>query len=91
MPLLQCIRNVRPLGRAPVDLVLDGATIQSVRPAGSAAADMPCLVDGQGQLLLPALVEAHTHFDKTLWATPWRPNSAGPTRNDRISNEQGLL
>ncbi len=88
---LQTIRNVRPLGGSPVDLLLDGGTIQSILPAGTAPPDLPCLVDGQGQLLLPALVESHTHFDKTLWATPWRPNTAGPTRNDRISNEQVLL
>lgn len=88
---LQTLRNVRPLGGASADLVLDGDTIQSVLPAGSAPAHLPCLLDGQGQLLLPGLVESHTHLDKTLWATPWRPNSAGPTRNDRIRNEQLLL
>jgi cytosine deaminase len=71
--------------------VLEGGRIAAISPAGSAPAHLPCLVDGQGQLLLPALVESHTHFDKTLWATPWRPNSAGPTRNDRIRNEQVLL
>ena len=87
----QVIRNVRPLGAAAVDLVLEAGMIRSVLSAGSAPATLPSLVDGQGQLLLPALVESHTHFDKTLWATPWRPNSAGPTRNDRISNEQVLL
>ena len=87
----QVIRNVRPLGAPPVDLVLDGGTIVQLLPAGTAAPDAPCLIDGQGQLLLPALVESHTHFDKTLWGTPWRPNSAGPTRDDRIRNEQVLL
>ena len=88
---MQVIRNVRPLGAPAVDLVLDGGTIQELLPAGTAASAIPCLIDGQGQLLLPALVESHTHFDKTLWASPWLPNSAGPTRNDRISNEQKLL
>ncbi len=87
----QVIRNVRPLGARAVDLILDGGTIRELLPAGTAASAIPCLIDGQGQLLLPALVESHTHFDKTLWATPWLPNSAGPTRNDRISNEQKLL
>ncbi|MBS0344318.1 MAG: amidohydrolase family protein [Proteobacteria bacterium] len=85
------IRNVRPMGGPAADVLLDGATISAVVPAGQAAADLPTLVDGKGQLLVPAMVEAHTHFDKTLWATPWRPNSAGPTRNHRISNEQAVL
>src|SRR3989442_3401056 len=87
----QVIRNVRPLGGVAVDLVLEQSTIQAVLPAGRAAPDMDCLIDAKVQLLLPALVESHVHFDKTLWATPWRRNTAGPTRNDRISNEQGLL
>ena len=87
----QVIRNVRPLGAAPADVLIADARIHSLLPAGSADMSLPTLIDGQGQLLLPALVESHTHFDKTLWATRWRPNSAGPTRNDRISNEQVLL
>ncbi|WP_179403914.1 amidohydrolase family protein [Burkholderia guangdongensis] len=85
------IRNVRPLGGPAVDVVLDDGRISAMLPAGRAAPDLPVLVDGQGQLLLPALVESHVHFDKTLWTMPWRPNSAGPTRNHRISNEHTVL
>lgn len=88
------IRNVRPLGTTgneAKDVILTDGHISALLPAGSAAADLPTLVDGAGQLLLPALVESHCHLDKTLWATPWRPNSAGPTRNHRISNEQVVL
>ena len=87
----QVIRNVRPMGTAAVDVLINASVIEAVLPAGSASPDLPCLIDGKGQLLLPALVESHVHLDKTLWALPWRPNSAGPTRNDRISNEQVLL
>jgi cytosine deaminase len=87
----EVIRNVRPLGATAVDVVLDQGRIEAVVPAGSAPAQLPLLLDGQGQLLLPALVESHVHFDKTLWGIPWRPNTAGPTRNDRIANEQRLL
>lgn len=85
------IRNVRPLGREATDVVLAGGKIAALLPAGSVPAGMSTLVDGQGQLLLPALVESHVHFDKTLWATPWRPNSAGPTRYHRITNEHTVL
>jgi cytosine deaminase len=87
----QVIRNVRPLGATAVDVVLDQGQIEAVVPAGSAPAQLPLLLDGGGQLLLPALVESHVHLDKTLWGMPWRPNTAGPTRNDRIANEQRLL
>ena len=92
MTTFRVLRNVRPLGGAPVDVVLDDSAILSVLPAGQAAPELPTLVDGQGRLLLvPALVEAHVHLDKTLWATPWLPNSAGPTRNHRITNEHAVL
>ncbi len=87
----QVIRRVRPLGREPVDIVVDGPTIVSIEPGGSVPAGVPALVEAPGQLLLPGFVESHVHFDKTLWGLPWRPNSAGPTRNDRIADEQKLL
>lgn len=87
----QVIRNVRPFGAAAVDMVLDRDRIHAVLVAGSADQDLPCLIDGEGQMVLPALVESHVHLDKTLWRMPWRPNSAGPTRDDRIRNEQQVL
>ena len=87
----QVLRNARPLGAAAVDLVIERGLIHSLLPAGSASPDLPTLIDGEGQVLLPALVESHVHFDKTLWATPWRANTAGPTRNHRITNEHAVL
>lgn len=88
----QVIRNVRPMGGPAQDIVLDEhARIAARLPQGSASADLPTLVEGAGQLMLPALVESHVHFDKTLWNLPWRPNTAGPTRNHRITNEQAVL
>ncbi len=88
----QVIRNVRPMGGPAQDIVLDEhAAIAARLPQGSASTALATLYDGAGQLLLPALVESHVHVDKTLWNTPWRPNSAGPTRNHRITNEQGVL
>lgn len=85
------MRNVRPLGAAAVDVVLAEASIEAIVPAGGAPSHLPTLLDGAGQILLPALVDSHVHFDKTLWNLPWRANTAGPTRNDRIANEQTLL
>ena len=91
MTNLQVVRNVRPLGAAPADVILDGLSIGSIVAAGEAPAHLPTLIDGRGELLLPPLVDSHVHFDKTLFGLPWRPNTAGPTRNDRIANEQRLL
>ena len=87
----QVIRNVRPLGGPAVDVILEAGTISALLPTGTTTKDIPCLIDGEGQLLMPAFVESHVHFDKTLWNTPWLPNSAGPTRNHRITNEHSVL
>ena len=91
MTTIQAIRNVRPLGAAAADVILEGGAIGSIVAAGTAPAHVPTLFDGRGELLLPPLVDSHVHFDKTLFALPWRANTAGPTRNDRIANEQKLL
>jgi len=87
----QVIRNVRPMGGTAVDVLVSNGKIDSIAPAGSASGELPTLAEGNGQLLLPALVEGHVHLDKTLWNAPWRPNSAGPTRWDRITNEHAVL
>ena len=91
MSAIQLLRNVRLLGQPACDVLIEGGRIQALLPGGTAPADAALLHDGAGQLALPALVEAHTHLDKTLWSLPWRPNTAGPTRQHRISNETELL
>ena len=62
-----------------VDVLVEGGTIASIVPAGRGAASIcPSSSKASGQLLLPALVESHVHFDKTLWGLPWRPNTRRP-------------
>jgi cytosine deaminase len=46
--------------------------------------------DGGGALLLPGLVEGHTHLDKTLWGLPWYRNEVGPALTDKIDNERAF-
>jgi cytosine deaminase len=48
-----------------MDVVLDGATVAAVEPAGTAAAD-PASLDLTGFLLLPAPAEPHAHLDKAF-------------------------
>jgi cytosine deaminase len=84
-------RNLRqPDGRF-VDLSIADACIAAIEPTGRAASGRAQVVDGDGQLLLPALVESHVHIDKTLWGLPWRPHSAGPSLKDLIANERRVL
>jgi cytosine deaminase len=66
-------------------LVRDGA-IERIAP-GIDAPEAE-VVDVSGRLLLPGLVDAHTHLDKTLCGGPWVPHSAGDALADRIANER---
>ncbi|VTU22056.1 N-isopropylammelide isopropyl amidohydrolase [Variovorax sp. PBS-H4] len=84
-PLL--LRNVRPLGGAAVDVLVQEGRVAALRPALEAAPG--CVVEeGGGALLLPGLVEGHTHLDKTMWGLDWYRNEVGPRLIDRIDNER---
>ena len=73
------IRNARPMGGAPVDLVIRNGRF------GKADGTQPKEeIDATGYIALPGLVEAHTHLDKTLIGMDWYENRVGPTRNHRI-------
>lgn len=81
------LRNVRPLGSAPVDVLVQDGRIAEVG-AGLAAPAGAAVEEGGGALLLPGLVESHAHLDKTLWGLPWYVNEVGPRLVDRIDNER---
>ena len=46
------------------------------------------VIDVRDRLVLPGLVEAHCHLDKTLYGGSWVPHSAGDALADRIANER---
>jgi cytosine/adenosine deaminase-related metal-dependent hydrolase len=82
------IRNARPHGRDSTDVLIRRGRIASVgRLDGALNVEV---LDAGDEILLPGLVEAHTHLDKTLWDMGWHPNSAGPRLIDKIENERRL-
>ena len=82
------IRNVRPWGAAPTDMLIRDGRI--TRIASGIAAEGAPVEDGGGAIALPGLVEAHTHLDKSLLGMGWRPHQAGPSLMDKIETERRL-
>ncbi|MGW3958910.1 amidohydrolase family protein [Amycolatopsis sp. NPDC005003] len=81
------LRDGRPWGTGgPADLLVRDGVLAEVGP-GIEAGDAE-VVELGGRLVLPGLVEAHCHLDKTLYGGPWRPHSAGPALADRIADER---
>ena len=83
------LRNVRPVGAEATDVLIIDGRFTSFAPGLAVSPGTP-VEDGAGALLLPGLVEAHTHLDKNRIGMPWHPHSAGPTLQDRIDNERRL-
>ncbi|MDQ3671221.1 MAG: hypothetical protein M3364_02105 [Actinomycetota bacterium] len=81
------LRDVRPSGATPIDVLVADGRVERVEAKIEVPQDVETF-DGRGELLLPGLVDAHAHLDKTLWGLPWRPHSAGPGRAGLIENER---
>jgi cytosine deaminase len=80
------LRDVRPLGGAPADILIAAGRIAAIGAGldGTGAREEA----GRGLLALPAFVEGHTHLDKSLWGMGWYVNEVGPRLVDRIDNER---
>jgi cytosine/adenosine deaminase-related metal-dependent hydrolase len=82
------LRRVRPLGEPESDIVIRDGVIAAIGPdAGTSAADAE-VIEGDGQLVFPALVDAHTHIDKTLMGMGWHRHDVGPSLLALIENER---
>ncbi len=79
------IRDVRPMGGAPVDILVKDGRIAAIGKSDAAGTE---ILEGGGRLAIPGLVEAHAHLDKTLWGMDWYRNEVGPSLRDKIDNER---
>jgi len=66
-------------------LVRDGAIDRVESAIDAQGAEV---IDISDRLVLPGLIDAHCHLDKTLYGGPWVPHSAGEALTDRITNER---
>lgn len=78
------LKNVRPLGATATDLYIADGRFAETAQDGSE------IVDCGGRILIPGLVEAHTHLDKSLLGLPWYRNEVGPRLIDKIDNERAV-
>ena len=84
------LRNCRIRGYADQqDVLVTSGTIGAVGPALDAP-DGAEVIDAGGKLVLPGLIDAHTHLDKTLYGGDWVPHPAGDALTDRIGKEREL-
>jgi cytosine/creatinine deaminase len=74
-------------GLGPCDVLVSDGTIEAVLPVGAGRAVES--LDATGCLVLPGLVEAHCHLDKTLFGRPWVSHLAGDDLASRIEHDRG--
>ena len=71
----QVIRNVRLRGRdGTFDVALDGESIEAVEQSFDGSGEKE--FEGEGNLLVPGLVNAHQHLDKARLGEVMRPNES---------------
>lgn len=80
------IQNLRPMGMATTDMLIRKGRIVEIA-AGIDAPDVK-VEDAKGAIAIPALVEAHTHLDKTLMGMGWYENVVGADLRAMIDNER---
>ena len=80
------IRNIRPMAGATADLLIRAGRIAAVGP--NLVAEGVAVEDGQGAIAIPALVDAHTHLDKTTWGMGWYAGRKGGDLQALIDNER---
>lgn len=80
------IRNARPMGGEPADILIREGRIAAIDPG--LTAEGVAVEDAGGRIAIPGLVDAHTHLDKSLLGSPWYRNEVGPRLIDKIDNER---
>ncbi|MDX2212446.1 MAG: amidohydrolase family protein [Oculatellaceae cyanobacterium bins.114] len=70
--------------------VKDGC-ISAIAPLDQTLGTAKEVLDIQGNLLCPGLVDGHIHLDKTFWGTPWQSHIPGDTVRQRVEIEKQML
>ena len=73
----------------PIDLLVRDGVYADIGPGLAAPADAE-VIELDARLVLPGLIDAHCHLDKTLYGGPWVPHPAGDALAERIAAEREL-
>lgn len=80
------LRNVRPNAGEATDILVRDGKIAAFGKGLSA--EGVATEDGNGQIVISGLVEAHTHLDKSVWGMPWHVNAKSASLRERIDFER---
>lgn len=83
------VRDVRPHGGSPADILVDDGRIAAIGPGLTAPAGA-IVEDGRGAMAIAPFVEPHVHLDKILWGLPWHPITVAPELRAMIDNEKAI-
>lgn len=78
-------------GATGLRIAISGGLVAEILQPGTPDPAARQVLDLQGDLLLPGLVDGHMHLDKTLFGLPWMPHAAAPNRLSRIETDQRVL
>ncbi|CAN7587661.1 amidohydrolase family protein [Brucella pseudogrignonensis] len=80
------LRNIRPMAGERCDMLIRDGKIAGF---GQLEAEAGMAVeDGEGTIVAPGLIDAHTHLDKTTWGMPWHVNNRAAILRERIDFER---
>ncbi len=85
------LRNVRPWGEAPADIVITDGVITTISPASisnAGSSEPRKVIDGRNLLAIPGFINAHAHLDKSWWGKPWVSYGGEATTQGRIAHER---
>lgn len=80
------LRNVRPMAGENCDILIENGRISGFghfEPKPGMTVE-----DGGNAIVIPGLIDAHTHLDKTTWGMPWHVNNRAAILRERIDFER---
>ncbi|MGH3654871.1 amidohydrolase family protein [Glutamicibacter sp.] len=82
------IRNARPWGGSPSDILIENGKIASITAHDPQRVLEDTDVDGRGRILIPSFSDVHVHLDSTRIGLPFREHTGRPGVWGMMSNDR---